>query len=880
MRTGKTSFLYRNLVELKKDIEKMRVNIPIAEDIYLLKKSVMVNNKEIPNSLCVNPMEGRDGKDNGSPGELTYRRYRRFASGGAGMIWVEATAVTSEGRVSSHQLWINNDSAEGFKKLVKIIEGNALNYKGEKQSPFTVLQLTHSGRQSSPKGQPAPIITHHSKILDPGYDLDLDYSLISDDELDSLQDEYVKAAQIAYECGFDAVDIKSCHGYLLHELLFSYTRKNSKYGGSFQNRTRFLQEVVKKIKRNIPDLIIATRLNIYDGIPHPWGWGVKKDGSLDVDLSEPANLIKELREAGVEIINIAVGNPYYNSHLERPYDHPIAGGYLSEEHPLKTISRNIDITCEISRKASGVHFVGTGFSWLRQFFPNVGVAMVQKGWISFLGVGRAALANPNFANELLKNKDLAPEKLCITCSSCTQMMKDGDRVGCAVRDSKIYGPIYRAGRLGNIEYVKKLAASCMECSGPPCVEGCPARMDIPGFIGAFLEGNIRKSYSIMKKQNVIPETCAYVCPSEVLCEAKCTVKILDGEPVPICQIQKLVSQEARRRGYTKLIPGRPTGKRVAVIGFGPAGIACSAHLIELGHSITVFEASQHNGGVVATYIPNHRVGYEVIQKEIEALGFRKLDLFEIKYGKKLAENWNLDSLLDEGYDAVFVGIGLQEPVTLFKNINIKGVLDALTFLTNLKMLKAYKMCSQIKGQQIAVIGGGAAAMDTAVAAANCGAKDVYLLYRRSLKQMPAWPKEQWEAMDKGIHFLFLSQPVEYMSNKNNKLCGIKVAPVRLGNPDISGRRVPERIPKSEYILSISMCIEAMGQKIAEEVKHALDGVDFTARGLIKVKDDTYETTRKGVFAGGDVVNGGGTVVRAVSEGLNAAIAVDKYLKNR
>lgn len=209
MRTGKTSFLYRNLVELKKDIEKMRVNIPIAEDIYLLKKSVMVNNKEIPNSLCVNPMEGRDGKDNGSPGELTYRRYRRFASGGAGMIWVEATAVTSEGRVSSHQLWINNDSAEGFKKLVKIIEGNALNYKGEKQSPFTVLQLTHSGRQSSPKGQPAPIITHHSKILDPGYDLDLDYSLISDDELDSLQDEYVKAAQIAYECGFDAVDIKS-----------------------------------------------------------------------------------------------------------------------------------------------------------------------------------------------------------------------------------------------------------------------------------------------------------------------------------------------------------------------------------------------------------------------------------------------------------------------------------------------------------------------------------------------------------------------------------------------------------------------------------------------------------------------------------------------
>ena len=865
-----------NIHELKKDIKKMKINIPITEDIHLLKKSVRVNNKEIPNSLCVNPMEGRDGKDNGSPGELTYRRYRRFASGGAGIIWIEATAVTSEGRVSPRQLWINNDSAEGFKKLVKIIKANALNYKGEKQSPFTVLQLTHSGRQSSPE----PVITHHSQILDANYDLDLNYPLISDDELDNLQDEYVKAAQIAYECGFDAVDIKACHGYLLHELLFSYTRKGSKYGGSFQNRTRFLQEVVKKIKRNIPDLIITTRLNIYDGIPYPWGWGMKKDGSLEVDLSEPVNLIKELREAGVEIINIAVGNPYYNAHLERPYDYPIADGYSPEEHPLKTISRNIDITSEISRKVSGIHFVGTGLSWLRQFFPNVGAAMIQKGWISFLGVGRAALSNPNFANELLKNGDLALEKLCIACSSCTQIMKDGGCVGCVVRDSEVYGPIYRAGRLRNTEYVKELAASCMECSGPPCVEGCPVRMDIPGFIDAFLEGDIRKSYHIMKKQNIIPEICAYVCPSETLCEAKCIVKILDGEPVPIRQIQKLVSREARRRGYTKLIPGQPVGKRVAIIGFGPASIACSAHLIELGYSVTVFEASRLDGGLVATHIPKSRISYNETQEEIEALGFKELDLFEIKYGKKLSENCHLDSILNEGYDAAFLGIGLQEPVTLFKNTKMKGVVDALTFLKNLKMLKANKICSQIKGHEVAVIGGGAMAMDAAVAAVSCGAKDVYLLYRRSLKQMPAWPKQQREAMNKGVHFLFLTQPVEYVTNKNNELCGMKVVPVRLGNSDISGRRVPEKHLNSEYILPVSICIEAIGRKIPEEVRHALGGVEFTANGLIKVKNDTYETSRKGVFASGDVIRGDGTVVKAVSDGLNAAIAIDRYLKNR
>ena len=237
---SKNPFLYGNLVGLKKDLKKMGTNIPITEDIRPLKKSAIVNDKEIPNRLCVNPMEGCDGKDDGSPSELTFRRYRRLASGGAGMIWIEATAVIPNGKANPHQLWINSNSAGAFKELVEIIKENAANYKGEKQDPFTVLQLSHSGRQCSPKGEPAPIITHHSEILDPKDNLSADYPLISDEELDNLHDKYVEAAQIAYQCGFDAVDVKACHGYLLHELLFSHTRKNSKYGGSFENRTRFL----------------------------------------------------------------------------------------------------------------------------------------------------------------------------------------------------------------------------------------------------------------------------------------------------------------------------------------------------------------------------------------------------------------------------------------------------------------------------------------------------------------------------------------------------------------------------------------------------------------------------------------------------------------
>ncbi|MCK4392531.1 flavin oxidoreductase/NADH oxidase [Candidatus Bipolaricaulota bacterium] len=443
---NKTFFSYRTLATLTEDIHRKGLEITMTDKVQCLDESMHLHGKKVPNRLCLNPLEGCDAESNGSPGKLTYRRYKRFASGGAGMIWIEATAVTPEGRANPRQLWINNQSAESFKEVRRVITANAANHNSDEQQPFMVLQLTHSGRQSNPRGTPTPIITHHSEILDPNDHLEPSYPIISDKEIDALQGRYVQAAQLAYDCGFDAVDIKACHGYLVHELLFSYTRKNSRYGGSFENRTRFLREVVDKIKHEVPEIIVTTRLNIYDGIPYPWGWGMKTDGSLKADPSEPVRLISMLHDAGVELISIALGNPYYNPHLERPYDRPAAGGYVPKEHPLETIARTIRLTANIHDQTPGVHLVGTGLSWLRQFFPNVGAAMVQEGWISFLGVGRGALAHPSFANELLKNGTLAPEKLCITCSSCTQIMRDGGRTGCVIRDPEVYGPIYKAGR--------------------------------------------------------------------------------------------------------------------------------------------------------------------------------------------------------------------------------------------------------------------------------------------------------------------------------------------------------------------------------------------------------------------------------------------------
>jgi len=339
-------------------------------------------------------MEGCDAGSNGSPTELTYRRYERFASGGAGMIWVEAAAVVSEGRGNPRQLWIHDQTARGFRKLVSVMRASARDFNNARQQPFTILQLTHAGRQSNPKGTPSPIITHHSEVLDPKDHLGPNYPIITDRDLDALQDEYVAAAQLAYDSGFDAVDIKACHGYLIHELLFSYTRKDSKYGGSFENRTRFLREVIGKIHADIPELIVATRLNVYDGIPYPWGWGMRHDGTQAEDLVEPIELIRILHDAGVDLISIAVGNPYHNPHLERPYEHPVVGGYISKEHPLDTIARIIGLAAEIHDRVPEVFLVAAGLSWLRQWSPNVGAAMVEKGWTSFLGLGRLALAHP------------------------------------------------------------------------------------------------------------------------------------------------------------------------------------------------------------------------------------------------------------------------------------------------------------------------------------------------------------------------------------------------------------------------------------------------------------------------------------------------------
>lgn len=858
-------FTISGIEQLKKEIYLSGADIPLADNFKdsaeILAQSCVFRGEKIPNSLCIQPMEGCDGESDGRPGPLTFRRYERFAGGGAGIIWVEATAVTGEGRANPRQLWINEKSLSSFKQLVEIIKERALNFKGERQTPYLVLQLTHSGRYSKPEGYPSPLIAYRSPVL--RHQENDRTKIITDRQLDALYEKYVCAAQMAEECGFDAVDIKSCHGYLVHELLSSYTRRDSKYGGSFENRTRFLIETVEKVKKNIPRTDVTLRLNIYDGVPFPYGWGMNKDGSLQADMEEPLKLIGLLRESGIRMLNLAVGNPYYNPHVERPYDYPIDGGYMPVEYPLASISRIVRLTYEAAEMYPDLFLINTGFSWLRHFAPLAGAAMKKHGKIGAFGLGRIAIACPDFANMLFRDKTMAPDKMCIACSSCSQIMRDAGRTGCVVRDSEIYGKIYRDGRLNNPEYLRGQSEKCLQCWEGACKEGCPAGIDIRGFIDAFRKKNIKESYAILRKKNALPEITSYVCPVEVLCERNCLAKTWEADSVPVHYIQRKVAEEAGKKGWAKVKPGIARNKKIAVVGGGPAGLSASVFLVEMGYEVTIFEAKSRLGGMM-NIIPSRRLPPEILEREIFQLGLEESGRVDVEYQKRLFVDFSIDDLFKQKFAAVLLAVGLEESACLpFKKP--AGVVTALEFLFSRKKAKV--------PSPAAVIGGGNLAMDAAGVLREAG-KEVYIVYRRGRLEMPAWPEEKREAEESGVHFMVLSQPLEYVADSLGNLKGIKIIHTRLAGKDKYGRKKPEEVPGTEYVLPVNFCVEAVGQNLCEHIKRQLKCTE-NGIGIFSGKHGTF---KKGVFAAGDAVNGGDTVVRAVAEGRDAAFEIDFYLR--
>jgi 2,4-dienoyl-CoA reductase (NADPH2) len=309
-----------------------------------------------------------------------------------------------------------------------------------------VAQLTHSGRYSRPERDPLPLIAQHHPDWDRSMGLPADYPVVTDEYLDGLPEAFARGARLAFDVGFDAVDLKICHGYLLAELLGCHTRPG-RYGGSLENRAALILAILDRIRAEVgPERLIASRLGLYDAIAHPFGWGVDRTDPGRPDLDEPLQLVDLMARRGVSMIDMTVGNPYYNPHYNRPYDRPASGGYPSPEPPLVGVCRLIDLTARLQRAQPQMTVVATGYSWLRQFLPQVAAGTLAAGLARVVGTGRMAFAYPDFARDILERGRLDPRKVCVACSLCTQIMRAGHPVGCPVRDAEVYGPFLRQGR--------------------------------------------------------------------------------------------------------------------------------------------------------------------------------------------------------------------------------------------------------------------------------------------------------------------------------------------------------------------------------------------------------------------------------------------------
>lgn len=426
--------VYMSLDEFKKENDKLL----FTDDTRVLKTPLKVGSKTVPNRLVCQAMEGCDGKTDGSPDKLTKRRYDRLASGGAGLIWFEATAVMEEGRANPRQLYINENNLDQFKKQVDEIKETSLKENGT--TPVVIMQATHSGRYSKPNGVPAPLIAYNNPIFEKDNPIPKE-CIVSDEYLDRVGEALVNGARLAEMAGFDGVDIKCCHRYLNSELLSAYNREG-RYGGSFENRTRLLRESIKGAIENCSnDFIVSSRLNVYDGFAYPYGFGVKADGSVDFDPHEPDMLIKELYKSGVKILNITMGNPYFNPHVNRPY---AKGGYEAPEHPLNGVARVLNGTAELKKLNPEMILICSAVSYLGVAAPNVVSAYINEGGFDLAGFGRTIFAYPDFANDIIKNGGMDKNKICLCCSKCTEIMRTaGGTPGCVIRDKDVYLPIYK-----------------------------------------------------------------------------------------------------------------------------------------------------------------------------------------------------------------------------------------------------------------------------------------------------------------------------------------------------------------------------------------------------------------------------------------------------
>jgi len=423
------------------------------------------------------------------------------------------------------------------------------------------------------------------------------------------------------------------------------------------------------------------------------------------------------------------------------------------------------------------------------------------------------------------------------------------------------------------------AGRCLLCHEPPCSKGCPAQTDPGAFVRKLRLRNLTGAVRTIKENNILGGACAVLCPTARLCEKECSACGID-RPIRIGKIQRFLVEHSWRTGF-RVFEGNAAGKaaagkgKIAVVGAGPAGLSCAAELAKQGRAVTVFEARPEPGGVLRYGVPAFRCGPDFLKKELADM--RALGV-EFKCATPMTGKGAAEKLLQDGYRAVFLAIGLWNPVRLKeRQKSIKGLFTSLDFLAALRRGEFKAVGGFFEGQACAVMGGGSVAMDCARSALRLGARDVYLLYRRSWSQMPAEEDERLAALREGAHFVLLNQPVGYLADKKGGLKGIKLVRTRLGGKDSSGRRKPVEIKGTDWVIEVQAAIEALGYKPDEDAPSWYPAVASDKNRLILAEEKDCRTSRPGIFAGGDIIRGPDLVVRAVRDGKTAARSILEYL---
>lgn len=431
-------FHYKSLDEVIAKASELGVHLPFANDTNILKQPLTFGTVVLQNRLGIAPMEGADSLPDGSPSEMTLRRYVNEAVGGSGLIWFEAISIVEEGRSSKTQLLLTERNLDNYKRFIIAIKEAGIKANGF--APYLIMQANHSGRYSNPDNRPAPITACRNPFLEQFRTAD-DSCIASDDYLEILEGKFGEAAKLAKQAGFDAIDIKSCHGYLLAELSGARNRKG-RYGGSYENRTRLLKNAILASKvYEDNNFMVTSRLGIYDGYTYPYGFGVSEKSESEPDFSEPIRLVRELYDkSGILMLNITMGNPYATTHITRPFD---IGKYEVQEHPFVGLARMISGVGAVKKTVPEMTILASAPTYLRQYADLYTAGAVEEGLCDGMLFGRMAFADPDFANEIIHKGRIDSKRICVTCGKCGDLIRAHKPTGCVVRDAKTFLPFYR-----------------------------------------------------------------------------------------------------------------------------------------------------------------------------------------------------------------------------------------------------------------------------------------------------------------------------------------------------------------------------------------------------------------------------------------------------